>query len=51
MYSLDCSYYKKEFNTITELIDDITISGMDPTYEITRNGKPTGEMAIELIMF
>lgn len=51
MYSLDCSYYKKEFNTITELIDDITISGMDPNYEITRNGKPTGEMAIELIMF
>lgn len=51
MYSLDCSYYKKEFNTIDELINDITISGMDPNYEITRNGKPTGEMAIELIMF
>jgi hypothetical protein len=51
MYSLDCSYYKKSFNTITELIDDITISGMDPNYEITRNGKPTGEMAIDLIMF
>ena len=51
MYSLDCSYYKKEFNTIDELINDITISGMDPNYEITHNGKPTGEMAIELIMF
>jgi hypothetical protein len=51
MYSLDCSYYKKEFNTIDELIDDVTISGMDPNYEITYNGKPTGEMAIELIMF
>lgn len=51
MYSLDCSYYKKEFNTIDELINDITISGMDPNYEITYNGKPTGEMAIELIMF
>lgn len=51
MYSLDCSYYKKEFNTIDELINDVTISGMDPNYEITYNGKPTGEMAIELIMF
>tara|TARA_B100000497_G_scaffold61013_1_gene69270 strand:- start:3381 stop:3536 length:156 start_codon:yes stop_codon:yes gene_type:complete len=51
MYSLDCKYYEKEFNTIDELLDDITISGMDPSYEITRNGKSTGEQAIDLITF
>jgi len=51
MYSLDCSYYTKEFNTIDELLDDVIQSGMNPNYEITRNGKPTGEMAIEIIQF
>lgn len=50
MYSLDCSYYKKKFNTITELIDDVLASGMDPNYEITRNGKPTGETAWDLMV-
>ncbi len=50
MYSLDCSYYKKNFNTVTELLDDILESGMDPNYEITRNGKPTGEMVIDLLI-
>ena len=51
MYSLDCSYYEKEFNTIDELLNDVLMSGMDPNYEITRNGKPTGEQAIDLIGF
>lgn len=49
MYSLDCNYYKKEFNTMDELIDDVMMSGMDPNYEITRNGKKTGEQVIDLI--
>ena len=49
-YSLDCSYYDKEFDSIDELIDDIASSGMDPNYEITKNGKGTGELAIELMM-
>ena len=51
MYSLNCEYYQKEFNTLNELLDDILFSGMDPNYEITRNGKLTGEMAIDLIGF
>ena len=51
MYSLDCNYYTKEFSTIDELLGDIVINGMDPNYEITRNGQPTGEMAIDLIEF
>ena len=50
-YSLDCSYYNKEFNSIDELIDDIASSGMDPNYEITKNNKGTGEQAIELMPF
>ena len=49
-YSLNCSYYDKEFDSIDELIDDIASSGMDPNYEITKNGKGIGEQAIELMM-
>lgn len=49
MYSLDCEYYQKQFNTIDELINEVIMSGMDPNYEITRNGKPTGEYVIDLI--
>jgi hypothetical protein len=51
MYSLDCSYYTAEFETLDELIEAVMINGMDPNYEITRNGKPTGEMVIDLIQF
>jgi hypothetical protein len=49
MYSLNCNYYQAEFKTIEELIFHIMLSGMDPNYEITRNGKGTGEIAIDLI--
>lgn len=49
MYSLDCNYYKKEFETREALIDDIMSSGMDPNYEITYNGNGTGENAIDFI--
>ena len=49
MYSLDCSYYTREFPTIVELLMDILESGMDPNHTITRNGKPTGEIAIDLM--
>ena len=43
MYSLDCSYYTAEFETIDELIEAVMIKGMDPNYEITFNGKGIGE--------
>ena len=49
-YSLDCSYYNEEFDSIDELIDDIASSGIDTNYEITKNNKGTGEQAIELMM-
>ena len=49
MYSLDCNYYTAQFPAIGDLIAHIMISGMDPNYEITRNGKGTGEMAADLI--
>ncbi len=51
MYSLDCNYYTKQFSSIDELLMDIAISGMDPNYEITFNGNPTGELAIDLLEF
>lgn len=49
MYSLKCTYYKKEFATLQELIDDVLATGMDPNYEVTRDGKGMGEHLIELI--
>ena len=51
MYSLDCDYYTAEFPTIGDLIAHIMISGMDPNYEITRNGKGTGEMATDFLPY
>ena len=51
MYSLDCNYYQAEFPTLGDLIAHIMIFGMDPNYEITHNGKGTGEMAADLIVF
>lgn len=51
MYSLDCSYYKKEFGSIMGLINDVIISGMDPNYEITIDGVGIGEEAIDHIQF
>jgi len=33
------------------LIDDVITSGMDPNYEITKNGKGIGEEAIDYIVF
>jgi hypothetical protein len=49
MYSLDCTYYKNEFSTIDELLDNIKLEGMDPNYEITKNGRGIGDQAIELM--
>ena len=51
MYSLKCDYYEKEFPTLDALLEDVILSGMDPNYEITRDGRPTGELAIDLIQF
>jgi hypothetical protein len=51
MYSLNCPYYTKQFPTLNELVNDIMISGMDPNYEITRNGEGIGEEAIDYITF
>jgi hypothetical protein len=51
MYSLNCDYYLKEFPTLEALIDDIMVSGMDPNYEVTRDGRGIGEEAIDFIQF
>lgn len=49
MWSLDCSYYTREFESLDELISDIVSSGMDPNYEITKNGKGIREIAFHFI--
>ena len=51
MWTLKCNYYRKEFATLDLLLEDIIQSGMDPNYEICLNGRPTGDVAIDLIQF
>ena len=51
MYSLKFDYYQKEFNYLHELVDDVLMSGMDPDYEITKNGVGLNEKVIDLIRF
>ena len=51
MYSLKCDYYGAEFTCIGDLIAHIMVSGMDPDYEITKDGKSIGERAIDYIQF
>jgi hypothetical protein len=43
MYSINCSYYNNEFNSVDELVESVLASGMDPSYEILKNGVKTGE--------
>ncbi len=51
MYSLNCKYYDREFETIDELVDDVISSGMDPNYIILYNGEGTGSEVIDFIQF
>ena len=50
MYTLDCSYYHKEFSSIQELVEAVIQDGMDPNYEILKNGKPTGEILWDYVV-
>lgn len=49
-YGLDCSYYTKSFDSLTELIDDVILSGMDPSYYIREGNQVTNTMVSELII-
>lgn len=49
MFTLDCQYYKKTFQYLYQLLEDIIKTGMDPNYEVIYNGKATGTKAIDLI--
>ena len=51
MYSLKCDYFTQEFETLDELIDHVMSSGMDPNYEVTKNGRGIGEDASDFIVF
>jgi len=51
VYSLKCSYFDKEFDSINELVEDVMRSGMDPSYEITKNGKGIGEEVVDFIVY
>lgn len=51
MYSLDCNYFDEEFDTMSELVDYVIYSGMDPNWEITIDGEPSGEQIIDLLDF
>jgi hypothetical protein len=51
MYSLNCTYFTQEFSTRQELISHCTSTGMDPNYEITKDGRGTGEELIDFLVF
>ena len=51
MYSLNCNYFDKTFNSIDELVEYVVQNGMDPNYEITYNGESTHEQLIDLIQY
>jgi len=51
MFTLDCNYYNKAFNSFEELINDVVESGMDPNVEIVYDGSPSGEFPIDYIVF
>jgi hypothetical protein len=51
MYSLKCSYFDKEFNSLDELVDYVMMGGMDPNYEITIDGKGIGEDIRDYMVF
>ena len=51
MYSLDCDYYKKKFETLEELIGDVIISGMDHHKEVTEDGIGICELALDFLSF
>ena len=48
-YGLTCNYYKDTFDSRQELLQEIIVSGMDPNYNITKDGIDTGECAWDLI--
>jgi hypothetical protein len=51
MYGLDCNYYTKRFPTLEALIEDVLASGMDPCYEVTKDGVGIQEELISFIQF
>jgi hypothetical protein len=51
MFSLNCTYYTKQFHTAEELVIDATLEGVDLDEEILFNGRKTGEILADLVQF
>lgn len=51
MYSLNCNYYYKTFESINELVKGVVEDGQDPNYEILKNGKGIGEELVDFIVY
>jgi hypothetical protein len=50
MYSIECSYYKKQFELLKDLINDLIVSGMDMDYDVTYNGITTWAKASDFVI-
>jgi hypothetical protein len=50
MYTLDCEYYNDSFTTIALLVQAVIESGMDPSYEILKDGVGVGETVEDFIV-
>ena len=51
VYTLDCPYYHRNFDNIDDLLEDILSSGMDPSYNILKNGHDTEELASDYLSY
>lgn len=51
MYSLDNKDFEKSFDTINELLNYVLSAGVDPNYEVTKNGKGIGEELADFIIY
>ncbi len=51
MYSLNSPFFPETFETIDELLFVVIHTGIDPNYEILRNGKPTHEKVSDLLAY
>jgi|694.fasta_scaffold19139_18 hypothetical protein len=48
-YGIEDPNFTQQFDTLQELIDAVIETGADPNWRLTRNGKPTPELLIDLI--
>ncbi len=50
MYGIANPYFTDQFDSLQELIKAVIDRGADPNWPLTRDGKKTGDLLIDLIV-